>query len=62
MNSPKVGDIKKCTKCGEEKAKYERLTTDAYVVHEDTKAVPERPGDRYAWQCDACGFEDRVPS
>jgi hypothetical protein len=61
MKEPKIGDIKKCKECGEEKAKYERISTDAHIVGEGA-AHPQRPGDQYAWFCDACGFEDRVPS
>ena len=58
MAEPKVGDVKKCEKCGEEQATYKRMP------HEATREPkrPEQPGDRYAWSCAACGFEDRVPS
>ena len=61
MKEPKIGDIKKCGKCGEEKAKYDRISSDARVGGE-AAPHPQRPGDQYAWFCAACGFEDRVPS
>ena len=58
MDSPKVGDVKKCDKCGEEKARYDRLP----VAKVKEREPREEPGDQYAWSCPACGFEDRVPS
>jgi hypothetical protein len=56
--SPKVGDLKKCDNCGDERAEYKRLEEK----DQKERDRPDQPGDRHAWSCPACGFEDRVPS
>jgi hypothetical protein len=63
MDSAKPGDVKRCTRCGEEKFIYGRvLRTTELVIDDEPQAKPVQPGDQYAWACEACGFEDRVPS
>ena len=56
--TPKAGDVKKCDNCGDERAEYKRISSE----DKKDRSRPEQPGDRYAWSCPACGFEDRVPS
>lgn len=64
MESPKPGDIRKCSQCGEERARYYRITIETISMADDDRSPerPPQPGDQYAWSCEACGFEDRVPS
>ena len=61
MNAPKIGDRRKCEKCGEDKATYKQIAGDRRTA-QDASSERQQPGDRFAWSCDACGFEDRVPS
>jgi hypothetical protein len=64
MESPKAGDIRPCSRCGAEKAEYRRINVETESVADVdlSRGRPQQPGDRYAWSCEACGFEDRVPS
>lgn len=58
-NTPKEGDVKDCRKCGEPKAVYKRVTSNATFSGENSPFNEILP-DAHAWVCSECGDEQRV--
>jgi hypothetical protein len=56
--TPKPGDVKPCSECGQMTAVYTRVPNSLFVSAAEA-AHPGRVPDIYAWMCSRCGHEDR---
>ena len=56
--TPKAGDVKACSECGQTTAVYSRVLNSLFVSAAEA-AYPGRLPDIYAWTCSHCGHEER---
>jgi hypothetical protein len=56
--TPKAGDVKPCSECGQMTAVYSRIPNSLFASAAES-AYPGRVPDVYAWTCSHCGHEER---
>jgi hypothetical protein len=56
--TPKAGDVKACSECGQMTAVFEKVPNSLFVSPAEA-AYPGRLPDIYAWTCAHCGHEER---
>ena len=56
--TPKTGDVRPCSECGQMTAVYSRVANSIFASPAES-AYPGRLPDIYAWSCSRCGHEER---